>query len=172
MKVYTRTSGVIDLSCPKDIQRLSLMDLEEGTVSRYRYGAQVPWTVYEHSLLVGGLAEKAGANNEIVAMCYMHDASEGLLGDMQKPIRDLMPKDSPWERAHAAINREIVRQLGVSWEEGWEECPVVRFFDHRAFEIEVQLLIPPKHWEGFFTHGLPAPVTEEERAVFESVRRG
>lgn len=170
MKVYTLCAGVIDLACPEDIQRLDLSDLEYGCWTRRRFGAQVPWTVHQHSLLVGLLATEAEEPVDVVAKCYLHDLSEGLLGDMQKPIRDLLSPYCPWEQAHTNICQEIARQMGQDWPVGWEESPPVRFHDHRAFEIEVQTFISRDHWEGFFGTFLPAPPTDRERDLMRSLQ--
>jgi hypothetical protein len=156
MKIYTRTAGVINLADPVDIRRLVEDDLWYGLARRRRYGAQLTWTVHQHSLLVEELAPP-----ELRMKAKMHDLSEGLLGDVQKPLRDMLGASSPYEQAHAFINAELARRRG--WGEGWEEeC---REWDQRAFEIEVQMFVPPSHWNGFFGDWRPAPPTLIEKAI-------
>jgi hypothetical protein len=167
MKVYTKSAGVVDLSCPEDIRRLHKDDLLEGLRRRDRYGGQVSWTVLQHSHLVQSLVPLDHPDPQMGVKAFWHDASEGLLGDLQKPIRDLLTPDSPYEMAHAYINAELARRHG--WELGWED--EVREWDHRAFEIEVQCFIPRGQWAGFFGDRLPAPLTLHEAAAVETIHQ-
>lgn len=49
-----------------------------------------PWSVAAHALLVARLARRAGEPREVVLDCLHHDDSEALVGDVVKPLKDLL----------------------------------------------------------------------------------
>jgi hypothetical protein len=159
VNIYTRYHGVISLdNIPPEI----VYDLDEDCRTRFRYGHQTNYSVHSHQRLVASLAAADGAPSWVVRACRYHDVSEGLLGDMQKPLRDALPPGNAYEEAHRLLNLAIGQHLGL--EEGWAECPDVRKYDDRAFQIEVQLLFPVGQWEFF----LPVLSTDMEVQQWEA----
>ena len=152
MKFYTRLSGVIDISDKEDIKRLKIEDLIYGCKNIRRFGNQIPWTVAEHSLLVAHLAEILRANTAEVLACLMHDLSEGLLSDLQSPLRQEISKNSKtYEDCHLAINTHLfdtylhdLTEYGKTNRGDWTSCfgvYEIATVDKFAFWIEYYYFI-------------------------------
>jgi len=152
--VYTASSGVLDLADPQQLKLLTIHDLIKGLSRRDRYGAQIGWTVLQHSLVVAELSEQLERPTALTKRrALLHDLSEGLLGDMQQPIRVQMPFDCVWETAHRLINRELAERYDLavmgSLDFGWDEVPSVKLLDYLVFHAEVETFVPHGHRAGF-----------------------
>lgn len=162
VKIYTRSAGVIDI--PRELHKLNMADLWLGISRIHRYGAQINWKVVEHSELVESLVPE-----EFKEMALHHDLAEGILGDLQSPLRAAIGPGI-YEDLHTAVNAEIGRQKG--WEPGWELHPEIVKADQRAFQIEVMLLLPPAHRAGFEGSDKWEEPTPEELEAFDSIMEG
>lgn len=121
----TYSGSFIDFEAPQ-IDDLVFYDLALGIsrIPRFAGQAKRNYTVAHHSLLVSLLCP-----NEFKVEGLIHDLSEGILGDIVKPLKDLLPDyrdiEKRWELAilYKYANRPALP-------------PEVKKADELAYEIE------------------------------------
>jgi len=91
-KMYTISGRAIDPMNlkPEDID---IEDIAHATSMFCRYGGHVRefYSVAQHSVLLAGWVE-ANVKPELAPVALLHDASEGYVGDMIRPLKDLFPE--------------------------------------------------------------------------------
>lgn len=91
-EIHTRSGKTLDLLNPS-VHAISSVDIATALSRICRYGGQCPqfYSVAEHSYRVSMLAEEDGLGKDIVLACHLHDASEAYIGDIVRPLKDMLP---------------------------------------------------------------------------------
>lgn len=119
--IKLRSGRYIDLANPSP-DDIDIADIAGALSKICRFGGQCPvfYSVAEHCCRAAFLAEKRGHPPGVVAAVLMHDAAEAYLGDIVKPLKNLLPEYRVLEsRMEAAIRTrfglerhdEIVRDI-------------------------------------------------------------
>lgn len=66
-------------------------------IPRYNGNTNFTWSVAQHSLLVSQILKDNGESAEVQLAGLLHDASEHLISDLSKPIKDNLPGYSEYE---------------------------------------------------------------------------
>jgi hypothetical protein len=101
--IRTHTGKYLEVARP-DGEDICIEDIAHGLSLHTRWGGQCPlfFSVAEHSIVMSIEAEKHGATPLQCLAVLLHDASEAYLGDMPKPIKDLLPDYQKLERGLTA----------------------------------------------------------------------
>lgn len=98
-------SALLNIADPADIAHaLALINRFTGHTSR-------PYSVAEHSLLVAGFAEAAGATPVVQLAALMHDAHEAYTGDVSSPVKWAIGQ--PWDAFEHAEAMRVQHQFGL-----------------------------------------------------------
>lgn len=110
--IRLRSGIYLDLLDPKPDQ-ITLADIAGGLSKICRFGGQVDqfYSVAEHSFWCCTQADIDRAPNHVLKSALLHDAAEAYLGDMVKPLKNLLPEYSRMEHAFEAC---IERRFGVT----------------------------------------------------------
>lgn len=129
-KFNTATGRVIDLQLPT-VDMIHIEDIARSLSHICRFGGHVNrfYSVAEHSLLVTALAPK-----ELKPYALLHDAAEAYLGDVIKPLKNLI--GSPYDMLEGLFTQRIAEVYGLD-PEGFV---LVKPFDLQALEVEHELL--------------------------------
>lgn len=92
--IYTFTGKRFDFIDPRP-EMFCIEDIAHALSNLCRYtGHGTFYSVAEHSLLVAEYLESQGADAETVREGLMHDAVEAYVGDVSKPLKNLLPEYS------------------------------------------------------------------------------
>ena len=98
---------------PEDIE---LEDIARGLSNTCRFGGQLRhfYSVAQHSVLCGELAESLNYSEEEVMAATLHDFQESYLGDILKPIKNNFAISSLPDGEIVSIN-EMEERIGVAF---------------------------------------------------------
>lgn len=129
MTLYSGAS--FDLLDPWNSE-FTVEDIAHGLAHVCRYAGQCRsfYSVAEHSLLVSDVVP------ELALEALMHDAAEAFLGDITRPLKQLLPEYKAIERD---VGAAIFHRLGI------DEARVsgVKAADLRVLAAEQQQIMPP-----------------------------
>lgn len=135
---------------------ICLTDIAQGLANTCRFGGQMQkfYSVAQHSILVTMLAPP-----ELQKAALLHDAAEAYLGDIIKPLKNMI---SGYAEIETAFERVIFKKFGVDFDLLKEIKP----YDMRALTIEYEAI----HGEGLefkkvFYNGTATPFWTPEKAV-------
>lgn len=160
------SGAYFDFSCPNlSTDNLSIQDIARGLANTCRFGGQCNgfYSVAEHSVLVSRIAP-IGFEYEAL----MHDAGEAVLGDIPKPLKQLLPD-------YMALERQVDASLAASFDFQYPKSSEVKKLDYMMLAAEqIQVMGNSDIWA--LTHGVaPANVKVEfwspEVAYREFMRR-
>lgn len=82
----------LDLSDPRP-EHFTFADIAGGLSKICRFGGQIDrfYSVAQHSVLCARVAETAGCSSDEQIACLLHDAAEAFVGDMVRPLKELIP---------------------------------------------------------------------------------
>ncbi len=123
-------------------------DVAAGLSKLCRYAGQCDafYSVAEHSLLVSDILPQ----HAFAAL--MHDAAEAFLGDITRPLKQLLPE---FKRIEARVERVIFERFGVPTPMPKE----VKQADLRVLAAEQMQLMPPETSSWVFSDRVePAPI--------------
>ena len=105
--ISTYSRGYFDFLEP-DKTPLEIVDIALGLSNICRYGGQIArfYSVAEHSVHASCLVEPEYAYDAL-----MHDAPEAVIGDMVKPLKEILPD---YQVVETRVEESIFRQFGVS----------------------------------------------------------
>lgn len=111
-----------------------------------RFGGHSPvkWDVLSHSALVWGLAkrelgDKFTEDFALQAALLLHDAAEGYIGDIPRPLKSI-PEYDFFKREEEKLERTIFRRFGLDYNKvDWE---TVKRYDNQALFIEMSVFFP------------------------------
>lgn len=90
--IQTHTGRAFPIN-PFDPDTIHIDDIAHALshVNRYNGHTPVPYSVAQHSVLVARRVRDLGGSYVTQLAALLHDASEAYLGDMVKPLKDLIP---------------------------------------------------------------------------------
>lgn len=145
--ILTNSGKVFDLLMPTG-EMIEPADLAHALAHTCRFNGHVKhhYSVAQHSLLVCDLVEKP----ELKLQALLHDATEAYIGDMVRPLKELMPEYQYVERR---IWLAVTERFGIPVELAAE----VKHADMVALATEKRDLMPahPVDWpclEGITPH--------------------
>jgi 5'-deoxynucleotidase YfbR-like HD superfamily hydrolase len=121
-------SGVyFDLVNPT-LDMVNISDIARALSNICRFGGQCRkfYSVAEHSMLALDVGKADGLDDRACRSLLLHDAAEAYLGDIVKPLKNLLPD---FERLEAGVESVIAEKFGC------------HFADPRIREIDFSLLI-------------------------------
>jgi hypothetical protein len=124
-------SGVWFDFCAPASSDFTIEDIAHGLANICRYSGQCTrfYSVAEHSILVSETAK----GFEFEAL--LHDAAEAFLGDITRPLKQLLPE---FKKIEANVERVILDRFGV----GGPIPPQVKQADLRVLAAEQQQIMP------------------------------
>lgn len=96
--------------------QVSLTAISQALSNICRYGGHLPshYSVAEHSLYVSNVLMVSTEDPRLALCGLLHDASEAYMGDMVRPVKDLMPE---FREAEDHVQLAIADAFGLF---GWE----------------------------------------------------
>ena len=141
--MMTHGGRLVDLFDP-DPKSIALDDIAWSLAHQNRFCGHVGvYTVAEHSIRAARLALDRGADAFAV---LMHDAHEAYLGDITRPVKQVIESAAPGllKRIEIGLDRAIATALGFDVDRLWH--PAVKTFDETMLAIEERDLRMPKAW--------------------------
>lgn len=158
--IMLRSGAWFDFCAPADSE-FTVDDIAHGLANICRYSGQCSrfYSVAEHSLLVSDTA----TGFEFEAL--LHDAAEAFLGDITRPLKQMLPE---YKRIEAEVERAILERFGVQW----PLPPQIKQADLRVLAAE-QRQIMPEGTDGWVRGQKvePAPVVVQHLSPDEAKRR-
>lgn len=139
----------------------SITDIAVGLSNTCRYAGQREefYSVAEHSVLVALMVARDGGSRQDQMQALLHDATEAFMGDINAPLKSLLPD-------FKAIENKLSAKIYTSYGLSADEAPIVKKWDLLVRDIEnphlqrkckniiIQCLPPKeakklflKHWE-------------------------
>lgn len=105
--ISTYSRGYFSFLDP-DQTPLQIVDIARGLANTCRYGGQIGrfYSVAEHSVHASYLVDPEYAYDAL-----MHDAPEAVIGDMVKPLKEILPD---YQAVEDRVEASIFRQFNVS----------------------------------------------------------
>lgn len=128
--IMLRSGAWFDFCAPASSD-FTIDDIAHGLANICRYSGQCSsfYSVAEHSILVSETA----TGFEFEAL--MHDAAEAFLGDITRPLKQMLPE---YKRIEADVERAILDRFGVNWPIPLE----VKQADLRVLAAEQKQIMP------------------------------
>lgn len=112
-----------------------------------RFGGHCPlfYSVAEHCIHAAGFAFKDGKQIEVVRAVLLHDATEAYLGDMVKPLKQLLPQYSVLE---AKMEHAVSERFGIDFA---KHAYIIKHYDRLMLKAEkiAQWPTDNSQWTGF-----------------------
>lgn len=132
--ILTHSGRRLSIQYPSVVE-IDLRDVAHALsqINRYTGHTDRPWSVAQHSLLVGAIMEQWDLLPILLLQGLLHDAPEYVLGDVASPLKQLLGSayhtlEARWDRAiHYALMPERTPYL---------KDPRVKVADMRALDIE------------------------------------
>ncbi len=148
-KMITADGHYFDLANPRP-QDVFICDIAIALGNICRFGGCLPdphwYSVAEHSCHAADLAKELGYDKGVQRCCLLHDAAEAYIGDIVKPLKNMLPElRTIEERVEAAI----WKALYVDWTV--EAIDAVKWIDRMLLKAEKMALFPldQMEWTGF-----------------------
>ena len=124
------SGGIFDLANP-GASEIKVEDIAHGLAHTCRFAGQCKafYSVAEHSVLVSQIVPQA----ELAAL--FHDAAEAFVGDMSRPLKQLLPEYTKIEKD---IERAIFQRFGIEWPSPAD----VKTADYSVMAAEQATLMP------------------------------
>lgn len=125
-------------------RRFNFNDIESNEISvidiawalghqcRYNGHSSEFYSVAEHSVQMSYAALVNGASREVALEMLLHDAAEAYMGDLVRPLKQMLPAYTEYEKR---LMRHIRKSLGCTANE-WEHVKIVKEYDHRILMNE------------------------------------
>jgi hypothetical protein len=148
MKFFMRSGRAYDFTDGAVLQPIILVDILQSLALERRFFNQADWTVLQHSIAAGFVAEKIGANPLLKMHCYVHDFPEAFGRDVPSFFK------SDDQRTYEEILFEkICKSIGV---------PALSQEDHEVLaQIDGHLVVVESH-EGFQYPDIFQAVVEQQ----------
>lgn len=139
------SGGYLDLANPKPDQ-FELIDIAKGLSNICRFGGQIGefYSVAQHCVSCHDVAERDGCSPEQCLAVLMHDAAEAFVGDMVKPLKELI---TGFVRVEDRIQDCIAAKFGIDFA---AHKDVIREIDHAVLIAERRMLfsVDKTFWHG------------------------
>ena len=140
----------VDLLNP-DPAMLDLATIATSLGRECRYGNHCPqfYSVAEHCINAVDAAIEDELHGDVLRAILMHDATEAFLGDMIKPLKNLIPM---YVEIEDRFEQAIAAAYGIEFE---QHKNTVKHYDRMMLKAEKESLWPDDReaWSGF--NGLP-----------------
>jgi hypothetical protein len=143
--IQTYSGQTFNLLAPEPSQiRLTDIATALSHINRFTGHTNRPYSVAQHSLLVAAILRGEGVGEDVVFHGLMHDATEAYVGDVAKPLKELLPE---YQEIEQRVWRAIAGKFSMQ-----EELPQqVKQADLTALFAEAHELLatPPSFgWAG------------------------
>lgn len=108
-RIRTFTGKLVDVIEP-DPAHIDLLDIAHALSYQNRFNGHTwrPSSVARHSIVVARMVSTQTTDERVIARALLHDGSEGFIGDMVKPLKQVMPEFQHVEdRIEAVINAKF-----------------------------------------------------------------
>lgn len=147
--IYTFTGKRFDFVDPRP-EMFCIEDIAHALSNICRYtGHGRFYSVAEHSILVSEYLQTKGYHWEMCRYGHMHDAVEAYVGDMSKPLKNLLPE-------YSAIEHRIESRLQKRFKLG-PMRPEIKHADLVLLATELPVVINYTDHIGGANDPLPAP---------------
>lgn len=145
-----------------DPSSIRLEDIAHGlsNLCRFTGHTRTFYSVAQHALLVSKHLEIQGYDRDVCLAGLHHDDSEAFLGDVNKPLKEMLPEYKQIEHETQGIIEEAIDINCFSYE------PEVKRADMWALSAEAYHLLPSKG-RNWFSWGLYRPDEDEWMTVWE-----
>lgn len=132
------SSGYLDLAAPRP-DRIDLGDIALALSRLPRFTGHGAWvvTVARHSVNCYLEARARGLTHEVCRLALMHDAAEAYVGDVSRPLKDMLPG---FARIEARVWRAICARFNITATA--EQKAAVKEIDNLALATEARELFP------------------------------
>lgn len=136
----------VDLQDPEPVT-LDIESIASALSKICRFGGHCPqfYSVAEHCFHATGIAAKDKIGGAALRAILLHDATEAYLGDMVKPLKQIMPQYSVLE---AKMEAAVAERFNVDFE---RYADIVKHYDRLMLKAEKQSMWPQdsEQWSGF-----------------------
>lgn len=111
--IRLRSGRYLDLKNPRP-ESIAIEDIACGLSKICRFGGQIEqwFSVAEHSILCSSQASADGRSTECQLAVLMHDAAEAFVGDVVKPLKEML---TDFEEIEHRINLAIEKKFGIDY---------------------------------------------------------
>lgn len=138
----------VDLAFPKP-EAIDLQTIANALSRICRFGGHCPqfYSVAEHSMHATYAAMLDGLVGEALQAVLMHDATEAYLGDVVRPLKQMLPV---YEVLEERMERAVGMRYGIDFKR-WHD--VIKKYDHQVLKAEKLEFWPDdaQNWTGFET---------------------
>lgn len=126
----------VDLPRPSPDQ-INIHDIAHhlSMINRFTGAVSQPYSVAEHSLWVSSFLETNGAGPELAYQGLMHDATEAYLGDVNSPLKSLLPE-------YRLIEQGFWEVIADKFSLPYHLPPEVKLADKQAYLVERDTFMP------------------------------
>jgi uncharacterized protein len=130
-RIMLQSGSIFDLKEP-ETSEINIEDIAHGLAHTCRFAGQCKafYSVAEHSVLVSKVVPEAGL------AALLHDAAEAFVGDMTRPLKQLLPE-------FAKIEKKIERAIFQRFEIEWPPPSSIKAADYSVMAAEQVTLMPP-----------------------------
>lgn len=130
-QINTFSGALVDFHNPTP-EMITTVDIAHALSKICRFGGHTKffYSVAEHSALVAFLAPE-----DLALEALLHDASEAYLGDVVKPLKNILGK------AYADIEDRFMQVIGTKYKLSTDKLAEVKHWDKKALELEHKAFI-------------------------------
>jgi hypothetical protein len=145
-KIKVAAGHYVDLGNP-DPDTIDIASIAAGLSKTCRFNGQCPrfYSVAEHTIHATSLAKEAGVGGDALIAVFLHDAAEAYIGDVVKPLKNLLPE-------YLEIERRFEQAIGDQFDVDIKVYqPLIDQFDRAMLKAEKIAFWPDDktEWEGF-----------------------
>ncbi|MDA8382820.1 MAG: phosphohydrolase [Betaproteobacteria bacterium] len=141
------------------IDRVAIEDIAHGLAFQCRFNGQTCqfYSVAQHSLIVASLVPP-----ELKLAALLHDAAEAYLGDMVKPLKNILP-------SFALIEDQVTQIIAAEFGLNFDPYAPIKAADLTALATEKRDLMPYSVEKWAYLEGIvPLPQAIQPLAPFEA----
>lgn len=107
----TKNGNIIDF-LSEDISGINLYDVLDGLGKEHRYANRIPWTVLQHSIVIGLAAQELYEDNiPLIQKAFTHDFQECVVRDVPTPFKDFVGKK--WYEMENMVQCKLLARFGI-----------------------------------------------------------
>jgi hypothetical protein len=172
--IATRSGEYFDFADPQESQ-VNIEDIAIGLSNTCRFAGQCEfYSVAEHSVHCATIVLRESGNTKAALHALLHDAAEAYIGDMPKPLKNMLPE---FRAVEQKVESVIRRKFGLTD----EFDDIVKSIDLRMLKTEKTQLFQEDGtiWHGFndlevvdidIMRWPPSDVIDVFMAMFELLR--
>ena len=125
-------------------EQIELVDIAVGLSNQCRFGGQVHshYSVAEHSVACSENARRCGADVHVQLACLMHDAAEAYLGDIIRPLKNVM--GGMYSDLESKMQSAIDRRFNIDCAGNHE---IIKIHDNATCEAEMKSICYQEYLE-------------------------